>query len=373
MIWRFTLAWPVGLALLAGVASSAAQGESTNSLIASRATGNRVPAGITSPQVESSGSFVTGGSDAAAGIYRMQDAGESAPGAGSIISAGLYEERSGGVAIVNNPPVVKQPELAFAGRPDWLNEFYHDQVLSVSETFDVDGDPISFHIHRLAGGLWASNRFVVDTSFTKGQLLQWIPPVPVLGVDLFLTGIADDGRGLSSQTINVRGHFVPIVRIQEATNRTAKLSDPVTLEMVVDGTGPLTNQWFRNGAPMNGRTFARLDLGAVQRSDAGVYVLNVSNAYGSASSHDVNFRVLIPQQLLAPEVLPDGTFRIRFGDFDGQLVNHFSADDYDVQWSTNLQTWLSLTNATLQLDSGVVKFEDSSTPSTHRFYRVVSD
>ena len=57
-----------------------------------------------------------------------------------------------------------------------------------------------------------------------------------------------------------------------------------TLAVAASGSGPLSYQWSRNGAPVNGATGAVLHLDSVNTLDAGTYTVAVSNSAGSVGS-----------------------------------------------------------------------------------------
>jgi YVTN family beta-propeller protein len=57
-----------------------------------------------------------------------------------------------------------------------------------------------------------------------------------------------------------------------------------TLAIAVSGSGPLSYQWSRNGAPVNGATGAVLHLASISSLDAGSYTVAVSNSAGSVGS-----------------------------------------------------------------------------------------
>ncbi len=58
------------------------------------------------------------------------------------------------------------------------------------------------------------------------------------------------------------------------------------LVLTVEATGAdATYQWLKNGAPLDGRTEATLNLPSVAAGDAALYAVRVTNAAGSATSH----------------------------------------------------------------------------------------
>jgi hypothetical protein len=62
------------------------------------------------------------------------------------------------------------------------------------------------------------------------------------------------------------------------------IDTPATISATVDGTGPFTFQWLKNGRELSGATSVPLVFRAVQPGDAGSYTLVVTNAAGTATS-----------------------------------------------------------------------------------------
>lgn len=81
----------------------------------------------------------------------------------------------------------------------------------------------------------------------------------------------------------------------------------VTLSAVPVGGKPLACQWFKEGVPLFGATEVTLTLSAVQISQAGDYLLAISNAFGSATSRIASLAV-------TPRFRPPND------DFDGRIL-----------------------------------------------------
>lgn len=64
----------------------------------------------------------------------------------------------------------------------------------------------------------------------------------------------------------------------------AYLGDNVVLTTLVDGTAPVSYQWYKNTVALSGATTTQLVLTAVTLSDAAVYHLVAANAFGSAQT-----------------------------------------------------------------------------------------
>ncbi len=157
--------------------------------------------------------------------------------------------------------------------------------------------------------------------------------------------------------------------------QTAVTGSSVSWLVTAVGEAPLAYQWQRNGLSLADATNSSLTLTNLGRQqDAGTYSVIVSNAQGTAMSVSAPLNVLVSQRMEQPELLPDGRFRLLFGDFDNGLLADAEKDRFLVQWSTNLSAWIDLTNATRIIADGKVSLEDSPLPPTvsRRYYRVIT-
>ena len=83
----------------------------------------------------------------------------------------------------------------------------------------------------------------------------------------------------------------PFLLTQPATNTTVYLGNRVSLSTAVAGSGPLQYQWQFNGAALPGATNDSLAFDRVHMTNAGNYVLAVTNGFGFATSSIVNLTV----------------------------------------------------------------------------------
>jgi hypothetical protein len=139
------------------------------------------------------------------------------------------------------------------------------------------------------------------------------------------------------------------------------------------GVPPLTYQWRRNVTNQVGSSQPALTLSNVTRADAGTYSVVVTNVTGSLQSSNAVVRVLVPERFSAPVQLPGGRLQLIFGDADGgALLTTNDIATFTVQASTNLVNWSVLTNA-LSVTNGLMLFQDTTTNSPVRFYRVLEN
>lgn len=146
------------------------------------------------------------------------------------------------------------------------------------------------------------------------------------------------------------------------TGLTSIWGQDATLAVGAVGSGVLTYQWFKNGAPINGATNQICLIPSTQFTDAGFYSVVVDSLFGSVTN--------TPAQLV---VNPAG---VAIGMYPGITITGTVGYAYSIQSAPNLTNtngWITLTNLTLQqtpqlwFDSSINTFNAAN---PQRFYRV---
>ena len=188
-------------------------------------------------------------------------------------------------------------------------------------------------------------RYSKDYSYSSGQDAGWVDQVSFVPDPPLIT------RQPFSQTVNV-GALVLL---------------PVT----ATGLSPLTYQWLQDGNPLPAGTNATLTLTNATRRNGGTYAVLVSNPGGGTLSSNAVLKVLVPELLGTPTLLPDGSLSLSAGDIDGGLLLPSDLTNFDAQASTNLLDWQILPDA-LALTNGRLQLQDTNYLQwPARFYRLV--
>jgi len=121
-----------------------------------------------------------------------------------------------------------------------------------------------------------------------------------------ISQVAIYNSGLSSnQVLNhyFRGKFNldpntsrPVITAQPQ-NQSTYIGGSVTFNVGVLSGSPTTNQWFKNGSPLSGKTNSSLVLNNVQSGDAVNYSVVVGNANGTTNSATASLSLFVPAQL----------------------------------------------------------------------------
>jgi hypothetical protein len=128
------------------------------------------------------------------------------------------------------------------------------------------------------------------------------------------------------------------------------------------GSGTLNYQWYFNGVPILGANNPTYTIPTLQFTNAGLYSVVVSSAYGSVTN--------TAQQLVV------NAADISLGAYAGVTINGVAGYNYTIQYSTDLSNtngWITATNITLQQATQI--WSDYSTDFRNpqqRFYRVIA-
>jgi len=145
------------------------------------------------------------------------------------------------------------------------------------------------------------------------------------------------------------------------------------LQLTVAGAGgpPLRYQWLKDGIALAGATTTSLTLSNATRHSSGAYAAVVSNPVGSTPSSNATVVVRVPEKLVKPTRLADGTFTLTASDADGAFLAPGDLPSFEAQVSTNLVNWTTLSNS-LSVTNGLLLLRDPATPnSASRFYRII--
>jgi hypothetical protein len=156
------------------------------------------------------------------------------------------------------------------------------------------------------------------------------------------------------------GKCKPPVLLTQPSGQTGYWGSSVTFTAAVTGVNPLAYRWQKAGATISGATNPALVLTNLQITNAGAYDLLVTNVDGSVTSNpaflvmkvaDVSIALTHTQKVAA------------------LTLGGVSNKTYGIQFSSNLTSWVGLTNLTLTAPTNVWLDPQAATQA-RRFYRV---
>jgi hypothetical protein len=155
--------------------------------------------------------------------------------------------------------------------------------------------------------------------------------------------------------------------VQGGTNVT------VTYNVAAFGTPPINYLWKKDGITVAVGSNTNFIMSNVGRTNSGVYSVFVFSPYGNVTSSNAVLNVHVPQLLGTPNFLPDGSITLSSSDADGGQLTTADLANLQVQVSTNLVDWMTLSNA-LVLTNGEIQLQDAgATNSPMRFYRILEN
>jgi photosystem II stability/assembly factor-like uncharacterized protein len=169
---------------------------------------------------------------------------------------------------------------------------------------------------------------------------------------------------------NLHIYSPPLAITGQPQGRVLVQGTNLALNVSAVGVPPIRYQWLKDGTTQPAEAGPTFAVNGVTRLDAGTYSVLITNSTGNLQSSNAVVRVLAPERLSMPTLLPGGRLLLAFADADGgALLTTNDLPTFDVLASTNLTDWTVLTNA-LSITDGVILLQDSRTNAPARFYRV---
>ena len=148
--------------------------------------------------------------------------------------------------------------------------------------------------------------------------------------------------------------------VTQPSGQNAYWGSSVTFTSVVTGVNPLAYNWQNNGGVIPGATNSMLQLTNLQMTNAGNYVVLVTNVVGSVTSNPA----LLDMKVADVSIALDYTQNVA-----ALTLNGVSNNIYGIQFSSNLVNWVGLTNLTFTAPTNVWLDLQVATQAM-RFYRV---
>lgn len=182
-------------------------------------------------------------------------------------------------------------------------------------TADVTLDPGPNNTVEVIIGLPESNNFSLNAILvsnadilTVAQPHRQVLDLPQTDRDNLLAYLRQlDGRDATGTPLADSAPPVPQppVILTQPENTTLAIGNPLSFHVTTSGTGPFTYAWTRNGDPV-GSNSPTLHIPSVQPSDAGTYLVTVTNTEGNDTSEPATLTVNTALTIPAA-ALPTGT------------------------------------------------------------------
>jgi hypothetical protein len=288
-------------------------------------------------------------------------------GTGSFASASLATRVD--FATGSNSWGVAVGDLDGDGRPDVVFCNYYDSTIQIYQNETPFGTAPAITTQPtnqlVSVGDYAS--FSVTASGTAPLSCQWsfngtninnatnfnltLNNVQIIQAGIYTVQVTNlFGSVTSSNAVLMVVGLSPTISIQP-TDQTVIAGNLATFTAVADGTGPLSYQWIKDDSfladdsNVSGSGTTNLTLASVQASDAGTYILMVTNLYGTVMSSNAVLTVLVPPTITAQ---PTNIIALAGGNATFTVAADGTAP-LSCQWSFNNTNLDDATNLTLML------------------------
>jgi alpha-tubulin suppressor-like RCC1 family protein len=281
----------------------------------------------------------------------------------SIYSSGLDAGWVDQFTVAPNPVITRQPEslTCNAGATAFFNVdaspggLYGGSGLSIGYQWQKNGTNLVNNVH-------------VSGANNDELILNNVLAADAGNYDVVITNSA--GGSVTSSLAALTVEAKPAILLQPVS-QTVKYGANAQFSVTATGNPSPRYSWWRNGTNPVGGNSPTLILSAVARAQDGTYTVLVANSAGDVLSSNAVLKVLVPQLLSTPRLLPNGALQFTSTDVGGGLLAPADLSDFEVQASSNLVNWASLPNA-LSLTNGLLQLQDAtSTNSPSRFYRII--
>ncbi len=109
----------------------------------------------------------------------------------------------------------------------------------------------------------------------------------------YSVNVANAGGSVSTDPVTITVILPPVIT-QQPASIAVSTGDSLTLSVLASSQSALTYQWYRNGVAVPGATSSTLQITSIQKSQAGGYLVRISNAAGTVNSSVANVTVTDP-------------------------------------------------------------------------------
>jgi uncharacterized repeat protein (TIGR01451 family) len=176
-----------------------------------------------------------------------------------------------------------------------------------------------------------------------------------------------DTNSANSASISVTPAYTAPVITMPPSNQVVAVGANTAFNVTATGTAPLAFQWQFAGTNIDGATFSTLSLTNVQLSQAGSYMIIVTNLSGSVASASATLRVLLPATL--------SLSRLNVTPTNVSLsLSSVAGQDYLLEYKNSLfdPQWTPLPPPQTGTGGPLILQDTNALPFPSRFYRVNS-
>ena len=175
------------------------------------------------------------------------------------------------------------PNIPFVGNLPTITLQPVDEAVS-------SGAQVAFAV-AASGTQPLSYQWYLNGSLLPGQTgsVLIIPAASVPNLGGYYCIVANAYGSVQSDTVEltIGASTTPVTIVNQPTNQNGTIGGSATFAVVVNGTSPITYQWYFNGQPIAGQTAASLTISNIQNANIGNYYVIATGPTNNVQSNTV--------------------------------------------------------------------------------------
>lgn len=134
----------------------------------------------------------------------------------------------------------------------------------------------------------------ITHSMTFDQWQDWTSESSEIADYKYIADSITEDLGITYTSMDYPLPPVPPTIVMQPTSQSIQVGNTVLFSVSCTGDAPLTFQWYKNDAAIQGQVGSSFSITSVAESDAGSYTVKVANAGGSVTSIAAVLAVIVP-------------------------------------------------------------------------------
>jgi hypothetical protein len=134
----------------------------------------------------------------------------------------------------------------------------------------------------------------ITHSMTFDQWQDWTSESSEIADYKYIADSITEDLGITYTSMDYPLPPVPPTIVMQPTSQSIQVGNTVLFSVSCTGDAPLSFQWYKNNAAIQGQVGSSFSITSVSESDAGSYTVKVTNAGGSVTSAAAVLTVIVP-------------------------------------------------------------------------------
>ena len=134
----------------------------------------------------------------------------------------------------------------------------------------------------------------ITHNMTFDQWQDWTSESSEIADYKYIADSITEDLGITYTSMDYPLPPVPPTIVMQPTSQSIQVGNTVLFSVSCTGDAPLSFQWYKNDAAIQGQTNSSFSISSISESDAGSYTVKITNAGGSVTSAAAVLTVIVP-------------------------------------------------------------------------------